>query len=392
MNEYTVRIRRQLHMYPGVGFDLEHTLALLRAELDAIGIEYTEAYGRSSIVATINPEKTNFTIGIRADTDALPILEKRESEYCSRIEGKMHACGHDAHTAIALATAKRLYEMRDRINCRVKILFQSAEEYNCSGAKLMVEDGVMQDVDCVIALHCDPSYDAGTIALVPGAQNAISHGFRLHFYGKSAHAANQNTGVDAIMMAVRAYTSIEMMVAKEIDAREPVVFNVGSIHGGEANNVVCNECTLFCTLRTQRTQTNDFVVCRIKEIAEGIAQYCGGSCSFETVKFYPIVYNDPSVTKALWASAVSALGEECVLSRYRRSMGGEDFSYMTQQKPGAMLRLGIRNQALGITAGLHEDTFDIDERALQVGVDSFVQFVLDHMNGIADLPVTGHTV
>ena len=390
MKQYAINIRRELHRYPEVGFDLEKTLALLRRELDAIGVEYTEQFGKSSIVATINPEKTEFTIGIRADIDALPMTEANDVPYCSQNEGKMHACGHDAHAAIALATIKRLYEMRDQINCRVKVLFQAAEEYSTSGARLMVEDGVMEGIDCSIALHCDPGYDAGCVAMISGEQNAISHGMRLHFYGKSAHAANQHSGVDAIMMAVRAYTSLEMMIAKEVDAREPVVLNVGAIHGGVTNNVVCDECSMFATLRTFGEATDNALLARIKVICEATAQSAGGRFVFEEVKYYPIVCNDPTVTAALEASAKRALGEEHVLSKKARSTSGEDYSYMTQEKPGAMLCLGIRNEAKGITAGLHQADFDIDEDALDVGVRVFVQFVLDHMNGIKDLPKVGH--
>ena len=392
MNEYASRIRRELHMYPEVGFDLDRTLALLRRELDTIGVEYTEEYGKSSIVATVNPEKTNFTIGIRADIDALPITEANDVPYRSQNEGKMHACGHDAHTAIALATVKRLYEMRNEINCRVKVLFQAAEEYSPSGAKLMVEDGVMKDIDCIVALHCDGGYDVGSIAIRPGEQNAISHGFRLHFYGKSAHAANQHTGVDAIMMAVRAYASLEMMIAKEIDARDPVIFNIGSIHGGETNNVVCDHCTLFGTLRTVRAEMDERIIRRIKAICEATALSGGGSFVFEEVKYYPIVCNDPTVTARLEKTARRVIGEANVLPREKRGMGGEDFSYMMQEKPGAMFRLGIRNEAKGITAGLHQVNFDIDENALDVGVQIFVGFVPDHMNGIEDLPKEGHKV
>ena len=390
MDDYVVKIRRELHAYPEVGFDLERTLALLRRELDAIGVEYTEEYGKSSIVATVNPEKTNFTIGIRADMDALPLHEANDVPYRSQHEGKMHACGHDAHTAIALATVKRLYEMRDAINCRVKVLFQAAEEYSPSGARLMVEDGVMREIDCIVALHCDVEYDAGSIAIRSGEQNAISHGFRLHFYGKSAHAANQHTGVDSIMMAVRAYTSLEMMLAKEIDARESVVFNVGAIHGGVTNNVVCDHCTMFATLRTVRAETDDRIIRRIKAVCEATALSGGGSFVFEEVKYYPIVCNDPTVTACLEKTARSVIGEANVLPREKRGMGGEDYSYMTQQKPGAMFRLGVRNEEKGITAGLHQVNFNIDEAALEVGVRVFVQFVVDHMNGIEGLPKAGH--
>ena len=390
MNDYAINIRRELHMHPEVGFDLSRTLALIRRELDAAGISYTEAYGKSSLVATINPEKTHFTIGIRADMDALPVQEIAGREYGSRIDGQMHACGHDAHTAIALTAAKKLNEMRDQINCCVKILFQSAEEYPPSGAKLMVEDGVMEDIDCVVALHCDVSHNAGTVALNSMEQNSVSHGFYLHFYGKSAHVANQQEGVDAILMAVRACTALEMAVAKEVRAVEPVIFNVGAIHGGKTNNVICEHCVMFCTLRTWRGEVDAHVIQRFKEICQGVALSSGGRFEFEESKYYPVLVNDLTVADRLRTAAITALGEECVFEKKGRSMGAEDFSYMCQEKPGAMFRLGIRNEACGITAGLHHDDFDIDESALAVGVKVFVQFVLDNMNGIQNLPHEGH--
>ena len=392
MLNYAVAVRRELHMYPEVGFDLDRTLALLRRELDASGVEYTEQYGKSSLVATVNPEKTGFTVGIRADIDALPMQEVPGREYGSRIDGRMHACGHDAHTAIALATVKKLYEMREQIDCRVKVLFQSAEEYSTSGARLMVADGVMKDIDCIVSLHCDTGYDAGTVALVPYEQNAVSHGFRLHFRGKSAHVASQHHGVDAIMLAVRAYTDLEMMIAKEVRAQDPVIFNVGAIQGGTTNNIVADSCSMFCTLRTHRAAVDEKIIGRVKALCDSVALSGGGEFSFEEVKYYPVVYNDPVVTERLKASAVRVLGEACVLPKMTRIMGGEDFSYMTQQKPGAMLWLGVRNLACGITAGLHESRFDIDESALQVGVDVFVQFVLDHMHGIQGLAQVGTVV
>lgn len=392
MQDFAVKIRRELHMYPEVGFDLDRTLALLRRELDAIGVDYTEQYGRSSIVATVNPEKSRFTVGIRADIDALPMQEVSGREYGSRIDGQMHACGHDAHTAIALATVKRLYEMRDRIDCRVKVIFQSAEEYSTSGARLMVEDGLMEEIDCVIALHCDSTYDAGSVAIAAGEQNAVSHGFRLHFSGKNAHAAHQHRGVDAIMLAVRAYTSLEMMMAKEVDALEPAIFNVGAIHGGVTNNIVSDACSMFCTLRTHRGEVDARIIDRIKSVCALTAESGGGGFEFEPVKYYPIVYNDETVTARLKSAAQAALGSEHVLVKKKRSMGGEDFSYMTQKKPGAMLRLGIRNEARGITSGVHQANFDIDERALSVGVNVFCQFVLDNMHGIQNLSTVGHSV
>lgn len=379
MNEYAVKIRRELHRRPEIGFDLPCTLALLRRELDAIGVEYTEEFGKSSIVATINPEKTHRTIGIRADMDALPITEKNETEYRSEIEGQMHACGHDAHTAMALTALKTLYEMKDKLTCRVKFIFQAAEEYAPSGAMLMAKDGVMKDIDEIIALHVDTDLNAGTVGFVPGYMNATSDGFTLDFYGKSAHVAFQQYGRDAIMMAVRAYTDIEFMIAKEISAREPIIFNCGAIHGGVANNVICDHASMFCTLRTHSDETAKYVLDKIKRIGEAVAETAGGRFEYTHKKHYPTVYNDPEIEKKLRAVAAETVGGEFVVEK-RRSMGGEDFSYLSNEKPGCMFRLGVKNAERGIVHGLHTDLFDIDESALDVGASMFVNYVLKYMN------------
>ena len=381
MESYVVRMRREFHMHPGIGFDVEETLQALRRELDTMGVSYTEEFGKSSIVATINPEKDHFTIGVRADTDALPIQEANDIPYKSRNDGVMHACGHDAHTAIALATLREIHEMRDRINCRVKFLFQPAEEYSTSGAMLMAQDGVMQDIDCILSLHCDTNFDAGTVAFLDGALNATSDGFKLDFYGKTAHAANQHKGIDANVMALRAFMDIELTVAKEINAKKPIIFNVGAIHGGTTNNIISDHCSMFCTLRTWEDAVADYVLDKIKRIINAVADTAGGSATFTPVKHYPIVYNDPTVNRYFRAAAAKILGEDKIFQN-DRGMGGEDFSYFTQQKPGAMMRLGVRNRDKGITVGAHNDRFDIDESALEVGVNVFVQFILDNQNGI----------
>ena len=378
MLTYVQKIRRELHEHPEIGFDLDNTLSVLRRELDSIGVEYTEKYGKSSIVATINPEKSHFTIGIRADMDALPILEKNEVPYKSKCDGKMHACGHDAHTAIALATLKELYEIRDSISCRVKFLFQPAEEFAPSGAMLMANDGVMNDIDVIVALHCDTDFEAGTVAFVPGYMNATSDGFMLDFYGKSCHVAFQQYGNDAIIMAVRAITDIEFMIAKEISTREPIIFNAGAIHGGVTNNVICDHCSIFCTLRTHSDETAEYVLDKIKRIGSAIADTAGGKFVYTHKKHYPTVYNDPKVLDALRSSAIAVVGEDNVYEK-RRSMGGEDFSYFANKKPGCMLRLGVRNRERGIVHGLHTDLFDIDESALAIGVNVFRRFVMENM-------------
>ncbi len=381
MESYVINARRTLHEYPEIGFELDRTIAFLKSELDKMGVEYTDKYGKSSLVATINPEKTNFTIGIRADIDALPITEENDIPFKSKIEGCMHACGHDAHAAIALDTCRRLNEMRDKINCRVKIIFQAAEEGPKSGAKFMVLDGVMQEIDCILALHVDTGYDVGELGLSSGHQNATSDGFYLEFYGRAAHVANQEKGVDAIMMAIKAYTDIEFMIAKEIKAKDPVIFNVGAINGGITNNIICDKCTMFCTLRTQKDENADYILGKIKKIISSVAEISGGRAEFIEGKHYPIVNNHAGLTEILRASLSKVVGAENVLPR-KQTMGGEDFSYFANEKPGCMFRLGVRNKELGYTVAIHNGKFMLDERALEVGVSAFVQFVLDNMNGI----------
>lgn len=381
IKEYASSIRRKLHMYPEVGYELPKTLALLRQELEQMGVPYTEQFGKSSIVATVNPEKSHFTIGVRADMDALPIQEANDVPYKSQIQGKMHACGHDAHTAIALTALRKVWEMRNEISCCVKFLFQSGEECAPSGAMLMARDGVMEDIDCIVALHCNPSLDAGQIALSSGAINATSDGFLLDFYGKSTHAANQEEGVDAITMAVRAYTDITFMIAKEIAAKKPVIFNVGSIHGGEANNIICDHCSMFCTLRTQEDSVAEYILDKIRRIIEAVAATADGRAVLTPRKHYPIMFNNEILTRRLHAAAEKVVGAEN-MHPATRGMGGEDFSYFAMQKPGSMFRLGVRNREQGIVHGLHQDRFDLDEAALEIGVKVFLQFILDNMNGI----------
>ena len=381
MESYVINLRRELHQHAEIGFDLPQTLAILRRELDALGVAYTEEYGKSSIVATINPEKSHFTLAVRADMDALPIQEANDVPYRSCNEGAMHACGHDAHTAIAMATLRRVWEMRDQINCRVKFLFQPAEEYAPSGAMLMVKDGVMEDIDCIVGMHVDTNFHTGHMAITVGPQNATSDGFMLDFYGKAAHAGNQEKGVDAIVMAMRAMMDIELVVAKEINAKKPVIFNVGAIHGGNANNIICDHCSMFCTLRTWEKDVEEHILDKIKRIIEAVASTAGGSATFTPKKHYPIVMNDETLVGHYRASAVKVVGEEN-MHENARAMGGEDFSYFANEKPGAFMRLGIRNEEKGTTVGVHNDRFNIDEDALEVGVNVFTQFILDNQNGI----------
>ena len=379
--DYIVKLRRELHEYPELEFDLPRTIALVKRELDAIGIEYTEKYGQSSVVATINPEKTNFTIGIRADMDALPLTEKTGLPFASKIEGQMHACGHDAHTAILIGTAKALAEVKYELDCRVKFLFQPCEEVR-GGAEYMVRDGVMDDIDIVIALHVDNTIEIGNIGICPGHAQASSTPITIVFEGKSAHATKPNTGVDALAMAIKAYNDIQLVLTRELDPFERYLCSVSAINAGFTHNVIADRAEMKVSLRAYKTEVSDFIVSRIKMICAHAAEELGGSYIFDgDMSAYPI-YNDPDVSEAVLKAAADLLGEEHT-TLVPPKMGSEDFSHYLTKKPGALFRLATKNTEKGYTRTPHNNDFIPDEDAFQIGAKTFIQFVFNNMNGLS---------
>ena len=379
--EYVIGLRRELHQYPEIGFDLPKTLALVRRELDKLGVPYTEEFGKSSIVATINPECKGVTIGIRGDMDALPMQEETGLPFASKIPGQMHACGHDGHTAMLIGMAKELKAREKELACRVKLLFTPAEEYIEPGCKLMAEDGVMDDIDFAVACHVSPDTDVGKVGIRNGGINANSMGFTVEFFGTSSHAASQHKGKDAIAMAVEAYTAMEIMVAKEFSPTEPRLFNIGVIQGGQTNNIICNYCKMFGSSRAHSDEVSEKLITRIREICEGIAKMNGGEAKVTVNKFLPYVLNNDTVAEQLRISAKKIVGDDNVFVP-GRGLGGEDFGFLSRKKPCAFFRLGTRCSE-ATSHVLHTVKFDLDENALAIGMKIFLQFVLDNQNGIA---------
>jgi len=373
---YIINIRRQLHQIPEIGFELPKTLALVRRELEAIGLPYTETYGKSCIVATLNEGIGNKTIAIRADMDALPVQEETGLSFASTHPGKMHACGHDCHTAMLLGTAKKLKEMEKEIQCCVKFVFQSAEE-GPGGAKTLCDDGLMDQVDMMIGCHLYPDKPSGTVSINKICQNAGSHGFKVHLYGKSCHVAKPHQGVDAIAMAVRVCTDIQIMRARELNPFDPVIIGIGEIHGGKANNVVCDYVMMHGTIRTHSNELDEHIYKRIEQISQGVATDMGGSAIVETTKYYPVLINDTAVADAIIQTAEKIVGRD-KLYESPLTMGAEDFAYYTLCKPSAMFCLGAM-PADGKFAPLHNGKMTVNEDVLDIAPNVFIQFVLDNM-------------
>ena len=374
--EYIVKIYRELHQIPELGFDLPKSTAVICRELDAIGIPYTTELGKSCVVATLNEGVGNKTIAIRADFDALPIEEQTGLPYASTHPGKMHACGHDAHAAMLLGAAKAMKAMEKDIRCCVKFVFQSAEEI-LGGAKSLCDDGFMDSVDEIIGCHINSEYMTNQFLINRTCNSACSRGFKLHLYGKSAHVAKPHNGVDAIAMAVRVYNDIQLMRARELNPVEKVVIGVGAIHGGTVNNIVCDHVEMNVSIRTQKTELDEHIYKRITQIAESVAADMGGRAELETYKYVPALINDLGIADALEEAATKIVGKENIFPR-KEGLGGEDFAYYLQHKPGAMFNTGIRDEGMPHIPG-HNGKLVISENALEATPKIFVQYVLDRM-------------
>ncbi len=383
-NEYLVSLRRELHMYPELRWELPRTAALVKRELDKMGVEYeADVYGPNTIVATINPEKTDFTIGIRADMDALPIQENNfDRPYRSRTDGVMHACGHDAHTAMLIGTAKALNEIRDKIACRVKLLFQPCEEARPSGAKTMCEHGVMKDIDCIIMCHVNCVDDVHVISSNPGATNSSSVAFKITLEGKAVHVATPHAGVDALAAGVRIYNDIQMLISREVDPFDTCVMSVTKMHAGETVAANADKCVMEGSLRCFKDSTMQWAQARLEETVKLNAEISRTPWKLEwSGEPLPAAINSAKMYAAFLPSAQKVVGEERVII-LPPSPGAEDFAYYEKEKPGLLFGLGLRNEAKQACYPAHNKDWDIDEDGLQTGVKTFVQFVLDNMNGI----------
>lgn len=380
--EYILALRHEIHEYPELRFDLPRTLAVVRRELDALGIPYTEKYGKSSIVGYLNPDCKDFTIGIRADMDALPLTEKTDLPYASKIPGVMHACGHDAHTAMLLGTAKALKALEEQLKCRVLLVFQACEEGSESGAREMVNDGLMDEIDMIIGMHIENWLEAGTVGVGEGACMAASHPIHIEFFGKTAHASLPQSGANALAMAVNTYNGINTMLATRIDPFAKYICCVGQLTAGHTDNVIPDYAEMKISLRTYDVALESFIVENIRSLAENAAAVQGGTVIFHhETKALPVI-NHPVVRQAVLDAAEKVVGAENIAPMPIK-MSSEDFSFFVDKKPGAFIRLGTRNAAKGCVTLPHNNDFMLDEDALDIGSRVCVQFVLDNMEGMA---------
>ena len=388
-----IQWRRQIHANPELAMEEFATSALVQEVLQDLGIEVyagPEHTGTPTGVVGLlrgtapRPNGEERTIGIRADMDALPIQEQTGLPFASRNPGKMHACGHDGHTAILLGTAAILAGMREQLPGNVKFFFQPAEEDE-GGAEPMIRAGCMENprVDAVIALHLSTVLPTGKISVTYGVSTAAADTARITVRGRAAHGAWPHRGVDAVLAAAHVVVALQALVSRETPPLDAVVLTVGTIHGGTANNIVCDEVTMEATVRTLKRELREAMPDRIRRVVESTAAAYGAQAEVEYIWGYPSLHNDQNITALVEAVGRDLLGDDGVTVRSEPGMGAEDFAYFAEAAPGCMFSLGARNEALGIVHEGHTPYYTFDEEAMAVGAAVFVETVRRFLAGKA---------
>ncbi len=365
--------RRHIHMYPELSGREFNTSEFVADKLKEFGVdEVLENFaGSTAVIGLIKGKKEGPTVALRADMDALPTEEKTGKPYVSKIKGVMHSCGHDAHTAMLLGTAKVLCQLREKVHGNVKLIFQPCEErHDCKGAKWLVENGVLENpkVSAIFGLHVFPDLPTGYVGTKPGPFLASSDVFRVKIKGRSTHASRPHQGIDPVLISAQAVTSLHHVVSRYVDPLEPAVLTIGKIEGGFAENVIPDEVRFEGTVRALNNEVRENLPKLINRTLKGVAEAYGGNYEFEFEEGTPPLINDEKVTLFAIGKMRELLGEERVIILDRPTMGGEDFSVYLQYVPGTFIRLGIRNEEKGTVYPLHNSRFDVDEDALPVGV------------------------
>ena len=381
IKDYIIEMRRHFHQNPELSLEEFETTKKIVNELEKMGIEVsTFKDGLTGCVGTIKGAKEGKTLLLRADIDALSVHEKTNLEFASRVDGKMHACGHDCHAAMLLGVAKILSEMKDKFSGNIKLFFQAAEEIGL-GAKLSIEQGVMDNVDACYGVHVTPRFESPKINMQYGERMAATDVFKLTVEGTSSHGSSPHLGHDAIVASAAIITALQTIVSRINNPLKPAVVTIGTIKGGQRFNIIANEVIMEGNVRTFDEIFRKEIETHIREIAESVAKAHSCTAKLEYRYGTGVVLNKDNNLVDIAQNAVKKLYGEDSLVEMEKITGGEDFSLLMEKAPGIFGYIGTRNPKVpGSEKINHHECFTVDEDALIRGTAVAVQFALDYLN------------
>ncbi len=377
--EYTVRLRRDFHIHPELGFQEVRTAGIVARELRELGLEVTTGVAETGVVGMIEGAQPGPNVLLRFDMDALPIHEETGAEYASQNPGVMHACGHDGHTAVGLTVARLLYAHRQELNGSVKLVFQPAEE-GLGGAARMVREGVLENPrpDVALALHVWNDKPLGWVGVTPGPVMAAAETFRVVVIGKGGHGAAPHLAIDPVLAASQIVVGLQSIVARNVSPLKTAVVTVAAVHGGEAFNVIPPTVEMKGTIRTFEAEVRDLVLERFNQIVKRTAEAFGCQAQVEHSFLTPAVVNDPVIAARVQALVGKVL-PDAMLDTGDRTMGSEDMAYILRDVPGCFLFIGSANSEQKLDAPHHHPRFDFDERALARGAALIAAAAADYL-------------
>lgn len=358
-----VDIRRDLHMYPELSNEEKRTPEIVAEYLTDLGIDVQTGVGGSGVVGRLKGGKPGKTITLRADFDALPIQDEKDVPYRSKIDGVSHACGHDIHTAALLGIAKLLSKHKDQIQGTVVFIHQFAEEVAPGGAKRMIEDGCLKDVNAIYGAHVWSENPLGDVFFIKGAAMAAADTFRIHVAGKGGHGAMPHLSVDPIVAISQLVTSLQQIVSRNIDPLKSAVITVGSIHGGKAENVIPDTAEIAGTIRTFDQDIREYIEKRMSDLCEALEKQHNVNVTFTYRNGHDSVYNHVKETEDLKERTEAVLSDHTVTYE-SPIMGAEDFSYYLQKVPGTFFYVGGRSEDINAVYPHHHPKFDVDEESM----------------------------
>ena len=375
-----IELRRDFHRNPELSTQERRTAEIVGKYLDDVGWEVTRGVADTGVLGLLRGSEPGPTVLLRVDIDALPIQEPRDRAYSSQVDGVMHACGHDGHTAVGLVVAELLSSYKDSIKGQVKLVFQPAEEL-MGGAERMIQAGVMKDppVDHVLSFHLWSGLPVGQIVSQPGAIFSSADEIKISVQGRGGHGGMPHLAVDPILITCHVVTALQTVLSREIQPSQTAVLGFGTIHGGTAFNVVSDEVELKGTVRTLDDSVRQHVLKRAEEISKAVAQGLRGEARFEHVGGAPAVINDAKVARLVAEVAAPIVGEENVVTISPPQVG-DDATYFLREAPGCYFLVGCGNEERGITASHHSQHFDIDEDSLPIAAQVFTEAALRYVS------------